>query len=125
MIRGSVAFAALSLTRHPLSIFGFPDPEEGAELIPFLDQQAGTNGIQWEKLTSWLTPNKEVYQVQHYGVPKVDLQNWKLEISGLVRKPKTLTLDDLKKRRRRTITATLECSGNNNGPGFMGAVGNV
>lgn len=125
MIKGSVAFAALALARYPLSTFGFADPEEGAELIPFLDKQAGTNGIQWEKLTSWLTPNKEVYQVQHYGVPKVDVDKWKLEISGLVMKPRSLTLDDLKQRRRRTITATLECSGNNNGPGFMGAIGNV
>jgi DMSO/TMAO reductase YedYZ molybdopterin-dependent catalytic subunit len=81
--------------------------------------------VQWEKLTSWITPNAEVYQVQHYGVPKIDLANWNLEIGGLVRKPRTLTLAEIKARRRKTITATIECSGNSNSPGFMGAIGNV
>jgi DMSO/TMAO reductase YedYZ molybdopterin-dependent catalytic subunit len=42
-----------------------------------------------------------------------------------VRKPVTLSLADLKKRKRKTITATLECGGNGLGPGFMGAIGNV
>jgi DMSO/TMAO reductase YedYZ molybdopterin-dependent catalytic subunit len=125
MIKGSVAFAAMAFAQHPLSTFGFPEPEAGAELIPFLDKQAGRNGITWEKLDSWITPNPDLYQVQHYGVPKVDLANWKLELGGLVRNPRTLTLDEIQKRRRKTITATLECSGNSNGPGFMGAIGNV
>src|SRR5215510_5973920 len=108
LLKGSVAAAALAFAHYPLSTFGFPEPEEGAELIPFLDKQAGKNGITWEKLESWITPNADVYQVQHYGVPKVDLANWKLEIGGLVRKPRILTLAVLKARKRKTITATLE-----------------
>src|SRR5688572_23484932 len=91
MIRGSVAFAALAFAQHPLSTFGFPGPDDGAELIPFLDKQAGKNGITWEKLESWITPNPDLYKVEHYGVPKVDLANWQLEIGGLVRKPMRLT----------------------------------
>jgi DMSO/TMAO reductase YedYZ molybdopterin-dependent catalytic subunit len=125
LLKGSVALAALAFTHYPLSTFGFPKPEEGAELIPFLDKQAGKNGITWEKLESWITSNAELYQVQHYGVPKVDLAKWKLEVGGLVHKPRTFTLDEIKQRRRKTITATLECSGNSNGPGFMGAIGNI
>jgi DMSO/TMAO reductase YedYZ molybdopterin-dependent catalytic subunit len=125
MIRGSVAFAALAFAQYPLSTFGFPEPEEGAELIPFTDKQSGTNGIKWEDLKSWITPNDQLYKVQHYGVPKVDFASWNLEIGGLVRNPTRLTLDDLKKRRRKTITATLECSGNNASAGFMGAIGNI
>src|SRR5262245_12858128 len=125
MLKGSVALAALAFGHYPLAAFGFPEPEEDAELIPFLDKQAGKNGITWEKLENWITPNAELYQVQHYGVPKLDLAKWKLEIGGLVRKPRTLTLDEIKDRRRKTITATLECSGNSNGPGFMGAIGNI
>ena len=125
MIRGSVAFAALAFTQFPLSSFGFGEPEEGARIIPFLDKQSGRNGINWEKLSTWITPTSDVYNVQHYGTPKIDLAQWRLEIGGLVRKPRTLTLEDLRKRRRKTITATLECSGNSNGPGFMGAIANV
>jgi DMSO/TMAO reductase YedYZ molybdopterin-dependent catalytic subunit len=42
-----------------------------------------------------------------------------------VKKPKKLTLDEIKARKRKTVTATLECGGNGLGPGFMGAIGNV
>lgn len=125
VIKGGMAFAALAFAQYPLSMFGFPEPEEGTELIPFTDKQSGTNGIKWEDLKSWITPNDQLYKVQHYGVPKIDLAAWNLEIGGLVRHSRRLTLDDLRKRRRKTITATLECSGNNASAGFMGAIGNI
>ena len=35
------------------------------------------------------------------------------------------TVDELKKRKSRTVTATLECGGNGADPGFMGAIGNI
>jgi DMSO/TMAO reductase YedYZ molybdopterin-dependent catalytic subunit len=125
MIKGSVAFAAIAFAHYPLATFGFGDPEDGAELVPFTDKQAGTNGIKWEDLKSWITPNDQVYRVQHYNTPKIDAATWHLEIGGLVRKPRQFTLNDLKNRRRKTITATLECSGNSNSSGFMGAIANV
>jgi DMSO/TMAO reductase YedYZ molybdopterin-dependent catalytic subunit len=81
--------------------------------------------LRWEQLKDWVTPNQEVFQVQHYGVPEFDPGKWQLEISGLVRKPRAWTLAELKARRRTTVTATLECSGNSSGPKFMGAIGNV
>jgi DMSO/TMAO reductase YedYZ molybdopterin-dependent catalytic subunit len=125
MIRNSMALAALAFSSVPLTSFGLDDPEEGAELIPFLDKQPPGKMVQWERLTSWITPVDDVYQVQHYGVPKVNPANWNLEIGGLVKKPTRLSLADIKARRRKTITATIECSGNSNSPGFMGAIGNV
>ena len=136
LLKGSMAFAALAFAQQPLSAFGFAEREEGGEVLTLLNpqtdkegvvtwvKQAG-GGVRWEKLSSWITPTPDVYQVQHYGVPKIDLATWQLELGGLVRKPGKLTLADLKKRRRKTITATIECSGNNASPGFMGAVGNV
>ena len=97
LLKGSVAFAALAFAQHPLSAFGFAEHEEGAEVIPLLNQQFGKDGVtwvkqagggvKWEKLTSWITPNPEVYVVQHYGTPKIDLAEWHLEIGGLVKKP--------------------------------------
>jgi len=125
MLQGSMAMAAFAFAQTPLRAFGFDDPEPDTTLIPFLDKQSGTNGIQWEKLSSWITPSEQLYKVQHYGVPKVDLATWFLEIGGLVRKPQHFTLGQLRQRRRKTITATLECSGNNASAGFMGAIGNV
>ena len=135
MIKGSIAFAALALTHEPLSAFGFAEPEAGSQVIPLLDPQVGKDGlkwvkqagggVRWEKLSSWVTPNADVYQVQHYGVPKFDNAEWELEVGGLVKKPKKFTIADIKNRKKKSITATLECSGNSSSTGFMGAIGNV
>src|SRR6266480_1227468 len=125
MIRGSVAFAALAFAQTPLSAFGFDDPGADETVVPFLDVQPKSKMLYWQDLTKWITPNDQVYQVQHYGVPEVDGANWHLEISGLVKKPRTLSLDEIKARKRKTVTATLECSGNSSNPGFLGAIGNI
>src|SRR4051812_683937 len=125
MLKGSVSAAALLFAQHPLSLFGGPAMDEG-KLIPFLDVQPTTRkSTNWQNLTSWITKNENVYVVSHYGDAKVDAPKHTLEVSGLVKKPKTLTMDEIKKRRRKTVTATLECGGNGASPAFMGAIGNV
>lgn len=125
MIKGSVAFAALFLAQRPLSVFGLDEPSSGETLVPFLDVQPKGRMLYWQDLSSWITPNEQIFSVGHYGTPEVDLAKWRLEIGGLVRKPKTLSLDEIKARKRKSVIATLECSGNSNNPGFMGAIGNV
>src|SRR3981189_3701950 len=85
MIRGSVALAVLAFAQSPLRAFGFNEPDEGGVLLPFLDQQPDGKMLRWEQLRDWVTPNEEVFQVQHYGVPELDPDQWQLEISGLVR----------------------------------------
>src|SRR5438093_11451993 len=126
MIQSSVALAALAFAQYPLSLFGGPEAEAGGVLIPFLDAQPPVKKqTRWEDLTSWMTKNDDLYVVRHYNTPKVNANEYSLEISGLVRKPKKLSLSDIKARKRKTITATLECGGNGLGPGFMGAIGNI
>jgi DMSO/TMAO reductase YedYZ molybdopterin-dependent catalytic subunit len=126
MIKSTVAAAAVAMTRYPLSVFGGPEAEPGGVLIPFLDPQlTPKRQTRWQDLTDWITKNENLYVVSHYNTPAVDADNHALDVSGLVRKPKTFTLAELKKRKRKTITATLECGGNGLGPGFMGAIGNI
>lgn len=81
--------------------------------------------LKWDQLTTWITPNEQLFAVSHYGVPTVDPENWRLEISGLVKQPRKLSLKDLQARPRKMVIATLECSGNGSNPGFMGAIGNM
>src|SRR3954453_13096721 len=128
MIKGSVATAALALSQFPLSAFGLGQPEEAGTLVPFLDRLPATPNrtmIQWDQLTRWMTPEEDFFAVSHYGAPKADPAPWKLEIAGLVKRPKSFSLDEIKSRRRKEIIATLECSGNGSSPTFMGAVGNT
>lgn len=126
MLRDSAAFTALAMTQFPLDLFGGSEPE-GA-LIPFLDVQPVDPKrpmTKWEDLTSWITPNEKLFSVGHYNTPEVEAATWNLELGGLVNKPLKLSLADIKARRRKTVTATLECSGNGSNPGFMGAIGNI
>jgi DMSO/TMAO reductase YedYZ molybdopterin-dependent catalytic subunit len=95
------------------------------EVIPFADTQAFNPErprLPWDKTTEWLTPKEHFFHVAHYGYPEVDAASWKLEITGAVDRPRSFTLDDLKKRPRKEHTITLECSGN---PPAGGLVGNA
>src|SRR2546422_4390548 len=95
MIKGSAAFAALALTQRPLSLFGLDDLTAGETVVPFLDAQPRGKMLYWQDLTQWTTPNDQLFSVAHYGTPDIDLKKWQLEISGLVRRPRALSLDDL------------------------------
>ena len=125
MLRGSVAFAALAFAQQPLSVLGLDEPGADETVVPFLDAQPKGKMLYWQDLESWITPNDQLYSVSHYGTAEVDPDKWRLEFSGLMKKPKTLSLAEIKARRRKTVTATLECSGNSSNAGFMGAIGNI
>ncbi len=125
ILRGSVALAAVTLASRPLTALGLePDPNE--TIVPWLDvQPKGRAMLYWQDLTSWITPSEQLYEVSHYPKPKIDTTAWRLDLTGMVRKPRSFSLAELQKLPRREITATLECGGNGAGIGFMGAIGNV
>ncbi len=62
-----------------------------------------------------VTPNGLFFIRSHGDVPRVDPAAFRLTIGGLVRRPLTVTLDDLRARPARTATVTLECAGNRRG----------
>lgn len=117
--------AAFGLASRPLTAFGL-EPAPGETLIPWLDvQPKGRAMLYWQDLTSWVTPSESLYEVSHYGKPKVDPATWRLDLTGFVRKPRHFSLAELQRLPKRHIHATLECGGNGAGIGFMGAVGNI
>lgn len=63
-------------------------------------------------LNTWLTPNDLFYVRHHLYAPRVDVNEWKLTVDGEVDTPVTLTLEELKKMPKHTVTVTLECAGN-------------
>jgi len=65
-----------------------------------------------EALRYSITPTGLHYLLIHYDIPEVDAEKWRLKIGGLVGKPLELTLDEIKKRPRRTMPVTMECAGN-------------
>ncbi|KAG7169115.1 sulfite oxidase-like, partial [Homarus americanus] len=60
-----------------------------------------------------ITPNGLFYVRNHLPVPEIDAANYELEICDEgAKKEKTLTLEDIKKYPKITITATIQCAGN-------------
>jgi DMSO/TMAO reductase YedYZ molybdopterin-dependent catalytic subunit len=111
----------------PTSAFG----QTTDQVIPWLDQPppppppAGKL-LNWEALNTRITPTDNFFFVTHYGVPSsLSEANWRVDISGLVARPRALTIADLKARDRHEIEFTLECSGNSAFPAFIGGIGNA
>jgi len=129
--QGSAAFAGLALAHSPWIAEAFPS-RPGEEVIPWLDQPPAnpSGGVvenlqRWEELSSWVTPNDKFFSVGHYNKPVIDENYGTLEITGLVRQPRTYTLRQLKARPRQEIFFTLECSGNHGFPWFTSGIGNA
>jgi DMSO/TMAO reductase YedYZ molybdopterin-dependent catalytic subunit len=150
VLQGGAALAALALLRARLPALasplrpagddvawpdrvaqGFP-ARVGEEVIPWLDQP-GPNPVpdrvghllHWEDLNTWITPVDQFFTVKHYELPDIDPQAWRLEISGLVERPRAFTLDEIKARPVQEVAFTLECSGNHGFAWNFGLVGNA
>lgn len=125
MLQASLATAAAGLALFSRPDFVFPGQTADEELVPFQNvPRAAPRSLDWETLTEWLTPQDQVFSVQHYGTPTIDPATFRLEIAGLVERPRSLSLEELKALPRRDQFMTLECSGNGSSPGFSGAVYN-
>jgi len=61
---------------------------------------------------SVVVPNAEFYVRNHFEIPKLDSSSWRLNVGGLVERPLSLGLRDLKNMKSGTLVATLECAGN-------------
>ena len=117
--------AVVGLAQMSFPDFVFPGQDEDEELVPFLDvPRSGRKMLDWETLEEWITPQDQVFDVSHYGEPEFDPAQFKLEVTGLVNKPRTFTMEDLQTLPKHDQLMTLECSGNGAGKGFNGAIYN-
>ncbi len=73
---------------------------------------ARNRGMPLEGLRYPITPTGMHYLLVHFDIPEVDAREWRLTVNGLVSRPITLALDDIKRRPATTITVTMECAGN-------------
>ncbi len=70
------------------------------------------HGMHLEGLRYPVTPIGMHYLLIHFDVPLLDPATYELPISGRVRNPLRLTLDDVKARPAVTVPVAMECSGN-------------
>ncbi len=62
--------------------------------------------------TGPFTPKDQFFTTQHYGHPEIDPAAFRLGVSGLVDRPTSLSLDDLRRLGGAELVAGFECSGN-------------
>jgi DMSO/TMAO reductase YedYZ molybdopterin-dependent catalytic subunit len=117
LLKGGLAAAGLA-------IFGLPEWElpvlaQGEVVLPFSDFPAtfpaatvDRRQLDVRTISSPLTPRDQFFTTQHYGHPMVDATTFRLNVSGLVDRPLSLSLDDLRKMRSIDMVAGFECSGN-------------
>jgi DMSO/TMAO reductase YedYZ molybdopterin-dependent catalytic subunit len=86
-----------------------PGPEITREELQLATRN---HGMPLEALRHAVTPAGLHYLLIHYDIPQVDAGDWRLEIRGLVDRPRELTLTDLRHRPQVTAPVTFECAGN-------------
>ena len=118
VLRGSLAVAGLSVLGIPE--WAIPALAQGETLVPFTDipetfpttTSPERRIIDIRKIDGPFTPKDQFATTQHYGHPEIDPAAFRLKISGLVDRPKQLSLDDLRKMGGAELVAGFECSGN-------------
>jgi DMSO/TMAO reductase YedYZ molybdopterin-dependent catalytic subunit len=63
-------------------------------------------------LNSLITSAEQFFVRSHFAVPKLERDDWRLSIEGLVKNPCQITYNELLSMPARTVMMTLECAGN-------------
>jgi DMSO/TMAO reductase YedYZ molybdopterin-dependent catalytic subunit len=114
--RGLAATSLLAL----LPDWAIPALAQSETIVPFTDLPANFNPtpsperrtLDIRKIDGAFTPKDQFFTTQHLGHPVIDPASFKLQVSGLVERPKSFSLDELKKMRSRELLFGFECSGN-------------
>ncbi len=112
--------AAGALLAFGLPEWILPALAQGETLVPFLDIPGSfttspseeVRVLDIRRIDGPLTPRDQFYTLQHYGQPEIDPAAYRLKIAGLVDRPLSLTLDELRRLGTTDLLAGFECSGN-------------
>jgi len=132
--RRRVLKSGLGLGALALSAGSFPWAAlaQGEELVPFTDVPSGwgpgprrpnsTHIIDTRNISSF--HSEDFYVVQHYGQPELDVDSYRLRVTGLVDRPRDYSLQELMQLSSTEQDIGFECGGNGNRM-FHGLVGNA
>ena len=115
-LRTGAAASLLAL----LPDWAIPALAQGEILVPFTDlpeklefvRGPDRRIIDVRKIDGPFTPVDDFFTTQHYGHPVLDPATFRLKVSGLVDRPKSLSLDELRKMPGTELISGFECSGN-------------
>jgi DMSO/TMAO reductase YedYZ molybdopterin-dependent catalytic subunit len=118
VLKGSLTLAGLGVLGIPE--WTLPALAQSEALVPFTDMPDNVvlvtgpdrRIIDIRKIDGPFTPKDQFFTTQHYGHPQVDPGTFRLKVSGLVERPQSLSLDELRKLGSAELIAGFECSGN-------------
>lgn len=117
MLKGSLAVTSLTLLNLPE--WALPALAQGETIVPFTDAPPafptpGPVNRQYDVRTidGPFSPADRFFTTQHYGHPVVEPAAFRLKVTGLLNRPLSLSLDELRKLGSTELIAGFECSGN-------------
>ena len=133
-LKGGLALSGMAATAS-MPFWSKLAMAQGEELVPFSDVPEGfqappvtpgaTHFLDTRQVESFYTPNDDFYIVQHYNQPVIPDDEYELTITGLVDRPLSISLAELKQRDKVEIDAGFECGGNRGAGLFQGLIGNA
>src|SRR5262249_34956275 len=87
------------------------DMERIAPKPPMITNRMRIGGVSPAQLTDRLTGLENLLELSSMGVPDVDSHDWKLDITGLVNRSTSITLEELKRLPKRSLETVFVCSG--------------
>ena len=128
VLKGSLALAGLGVLGLPE--WALPALAQGETLVPFTDWPENFNPtpaadrrlFDTRTIDGPYTAADKFFTTQHYGHPVIDPAAYRLKVSGLVERPLSLSLEELRKLGSTELIAGFECSGNRRP--LQGLIGN-
>jgi DMSO/TMAO reductase YedYZ molybdopterin-dependent catalytic subunit len=118
ILKGSLGVSGLGVLGIPN--WAVPALAQGETLVSFTDlpekieltRGADRRIIDIRKIDGPFTPSDQFFTTQHYGHPVVETATFSLKVGGLVERPKSFSLDELRKMPSTELVFGFECSGN-------------
>jgi DMSO/TMAO reductase YedYZ molybdopterin-dependent catalytic subunit len=88
-----------------------PDPASFSGMI-VRERQPENLEMPFSSLDSFITPNEKFYVRNHFKMPALSAETWRLKVEGAVEQPFEVTYEELMKMNAKTAPVTLECAGN-------------
>lgn len=63
------------------------------------------------QMTKDITPTADAIVLCHLGIPRIDAASWRLEIGGMVERPRVLSFDELRRLPRQSVETVHQCAG--------------
>jgi DMSO/TMAO reductase YedYZ molybdopterin-dependent catalytic subunit len=79
--------------------------------VPMKEKRRFNTTTPAAELDAFITPFEKLFTVFHMGIPMTDEHAWRLSVGGLVQRPLTLSLADLRTLPSTEVCAVHECAG--------------